>query len=142
MIDAFSIEEFTECMTFIIDNEAAKDPKTRVRTILICKVSKPSFGSLESFVDKNQAQITSNNPNEHNTAELYDRSKLERSFAENDQNRAQNMAPNYANDANDTLPTSHGLKPIIYRLEDSDTWGCKNCRLKGDIHEMRDHVCH
>ena len=95
-----------------------------------------------SFVDKNQAQITSINPNDHNEAEVYDRSQPERSFAKNDQNYAQNTAPNDPNDPNDLLHTSYDQKPIIYRLGDSDTWGCKNCRLRGDIHEMRDHVCH
>jgi hypothetical protein len=66
---------------------------------MICKgkskeVCKSSFGSFGSFVDKNQAQITSINPNDHNEAELCNRSQPERSFAENDQNHAQNTAPN------------------------------------------------
>ena len=38
-----------------------KDTKTRVKIIKICKVS---FESLESFEDKNHAQITSDNPND------------------------------------------------------------------------------
>ena len=88
------------------------------------------------------AQISSNIPNDHNETERYDRSQPERSFGEFDENHAQNMTPNDTNDTNDTLHTSYGPKPIIYRLGDSDTWGCKNCRLKGDIHEMRNHVCH
>ena len=58
------------------------------------------------------------------------------------QSHAQNQNMNATNATNDTLHTSYDPKPLVYRLGDSDTWGCENCRLKGDIHEMRNHVCH
>jgi hypothetical protein len=94
----------------VIDKEAAKDPKTRVKTILIqnvklCKQSLESFGSLEG---KNQAQITNDNLSDRNQAERNDRSQVEGSFAENKLNRARNTAPNDANYTNDTLHTLQG----------------------------------
>ena len=29
----------------------------------------------------------------------------------------------------------------IFRLGRSDTWACKNCKQKGDVHYMREHMC-
>jgi hypothetical protein len=94
----------------VIDKEAAKDPKTRVKTILIqnVKLCKQSLESFESPEDKNRAQIASDNSNDQNKTKRYDRSQAEGSFAENEQNRVQNSGSNDANDANDTLHTLHG----------------------------------
>jgi hypothetical protein len=120
----------------VIDKEAAKDPKTRTKTILIqnVKLCKQSFESLEPFAGKNQAQITS----------------------ENDQNHAQNMAPSDANDANDTLHTfqqepstqasqaPQQLTPeqirMIERLGNYGTFRCKICNYKDDKQGMSRHM--
>ena len=29
----------------------------------------------------------------------------------------------------------------IFRLGQSDIWACENCRQKGDVHYMREHLC-
>ena len=29
----------------------------------------------------------------------------------------------------------------IFRLGRSDTWACENCKQKGDVHYMREHMC-
>jgi hypothetical protein len=120
----------------IIDNEAAKDPNTRVRTISICKakgmdkdkdernnkdsgsqdkdkdtsndVRKLSFESLESFAEENHAQFSSDIPNDSNQAQRTDPSELGESFGKNDQNLAQNVG---VNDPNDTLHTSQDGSP-------------------------------
>jgi hypothetical protein len=70
----------------IIDNEAAKDPNTRARTVCICK---QSFGSLESF------------------ASLQDNNK------EDSPNTIDDNLPNGANGANDTLHMSQGQSPEV-----------------------------
>ena len=31
--------------------------------------------------------------------------------------------------------------PMIFRLGRSDTWACENCKQKGDVHYMREHLC-
>jgi hypothetical protein len=98
----------------IIDNEAAKNPKTRVKTIMICK---QSFEPFDRSQDKNQAQNTSYNANDSDKSERYNRSETKQSFGENKQNHAQNVGLNDANDANDTLHTlQHEPEPnqILY----------------------------
>ena len=32
-------------------------------------------------------------------------------------------------------------KKNIYRLGNSDTWACKECKIKGDRHFMKQHFC-
>ena len=67
--------------------------------------------TLESFDDKNRAQKTSDIPNDHGLTERANRSELEQSFGKNDQNCAQNMAPNDPNDSNDTFRSSEEGNP-------------------------------
>ena len=86
----------------IIDNEAAKDPRTRVRTIMICN---PSFGSFDRSQDKNHAQTTST------------------SNIPNDQNRAQNTTASDASDASDHLHTLQE-EPSAENLI---IFSCRNC---------------
>jgi hypothetical protein len=33
------------------------------------------------------------------------------------------------------------FNPHIYRLGNSDRWGCDKCHLKDDIHYMKQHIC-
>lgn len=33
------------------------------------------------------------------------------------------------------------VSKTIYRLGHSDTWACRNCKQKGDIHYMKQHNC-
>jgi hypothetical protein len=139
----------------IINNEAAKNPKTRVKSILIQKITgekqevcKQSFESLESFEDKNHAQIASDNPNDINEFERSCRSQPEGSFAKTQKNRAQNGG---SSDTSDTLHVLEGnpendieqssseqqqqqqqIPDSIYRLGHSDKWACKNCNLRDD----------
>ncbi len=110
----------------IIDNEAAKNPKTRVKTILICK---QSFEPFTSFAYKNHAQVTSDDANDTIESELYNHSEGRQSFEENDQNRAQNMGPNDSSDANDSLHILQGS----YSDSDSDYPSiCYYCDYKPD----------
>jgi hypothetical protein len=113
----------------IIDNEAAKNPKTRVKTIMICK---QSFEPFTSFAGKNHAQVTSDNANDTDESERYNRSHTKQSFEENDQNHAQNIGPNDSSDANDTLHTLQGS----YSDSDSDyPTICYYCDYKPDSRE-------
>ena len=65
----------------------------------------------QSFDDKNRAQKTSDIPNDCGLTERANRSELEQSFGKNDQNCAQNMAPNDPNDSNDTFRSSEEGNP-------------------------------
>jgi len=110
----------------IIDNEAAKNPKTRVKTIMICK---QSFEPFVSFAGKNHARVTSDNANDTIESERLYRSETKQSFEENDQNRAQNIGPNDSSDANDTFHTLQGS----YSDSDSDYPAiCYYCDYKPD----------
>ena len=113
-----------------------QDSKTRLKTIVICKTP---FEALEAFdtPDSHSKQTDSSNAST-NASESDDQIASDK----DNQSHAQNQNTNATNATNDTLHTSYNPKPIIYRLWDSDTWGCENCSLKGDIHEMRDHACH
>ena len=90
----------------VIDKEAAKDPTTRVKTILIqnTKLCKQPFESLESFASKNHAQITSNNSNDSDDGERSYSSEPKQSLGGKEQNRAKNMGPNDVNDTLHSLP--------------------------------------
>jgi hypothetical protein len=62
-------------------------------------------------------------------------------------NSQQGMSPGSQN-VSHVSHTSHASQLIqrqvstpIYRLGHSDTWACKNCRQRGDIHYMKQHFC-
>jgi hypothetical protein len=38
-------------------------------------------------------------------------------------------------------PSSLSLSPPIYRIGNTDRFGCENCRVKGDKWAMQDHNC-
>jgi hypothetical protein len=82
-----------------------QDPNTRVKTI---EIRKTSFGSLESFDDKNHAQITSDNSNDVNDEPFDSNDTDNESFGKTEENRAQNTTPNDSNGSNDTFGTLQG----------------------------------
>jgi hypothetical protein len=57
----------------------------------------------------------------------------------NTQNHAQNSSFGDTGYTGDILHTSSSLP--IYRLGHSDTFACKDCKQKGDIHYMKQHNC-
>jgi hypothetical protein len=58
---------------------------------------------------------------------------------ENSQNHAQNSSSGDSGYTGDIIHTSSSLP--IYRLGHSDTFACKDCKLKGDIWFMEQHPC-
>jgi hypothetical protein len=112
------------------------DSKTKLRFITICKVSSLPYPASP---DKNQAQITSD----------FSDGKVTVASPVSSPNEGQNHAQitegdgSYASD--DTLHTvkeSHRetTKGTIYRLGDSDLFGCKDCSVVGDS-RMEYHDC-
>jgi hypothetical protein len=51
----------------------------------------------------------------------------------------QNLRTSDASDISD--PTSEQESRSIFRLGQSDVWACENCKQKGDVHYMREHLC-
>jgi hypothetical protein len=50
--------------------------------------------------------------------------------------------PIKSNKSKHNNPSPEDIRKNIYRLgQHSDTWGCNNCRLKGDIWDMKEHHC-
>jgi hypothetical protein len=63
------------------------------------------------------------------------------------QNCARNCSSGDSGDTGDIIHTIQSDKQeddwseTIYRLGHSNTWVCKNCKQKGDIHYMKQHNC-
>ena len=57
------------------------------------------------------------------------------------QNHLQSDPPDVSHTITDPEINSEQEPRNIYRLGRSDTWACENCRQKGDIHYMREHLC-
>jgi hypothetical protein len=64
------------------------------------------------------------------------------SSPENGENRAQNRTSEDSEGSEDIVPTllEHGTS-TIYRLGQSDTFACQNCRIRGDKWFMGQHEC-
>jgi hypothetical protein len=108
------------------------DSKTKLRFITICKVSSLPYPASP---DKNQAQITS----DFSDGKVTVASPV--SSPNEDQNHAQIVKSygSYASD--DTLHTVKETKGSIYRLGDSDLFGCKDCKIVADRMFMESHDC-
>jgi hypothetical protein len=109
------------------------DSISKLRFVDICKTS--SLSKLSSL-DKNQAQITSD----------FSDDKVTVSTPVSSPNEGQNHAQisksdgSYASD--DTLHTvKESTKGTIYRLGDSDLFGCKDCKIVSDRIFMASHDC-
>jgi hypothetical protein len=86
----------------VIDNNSARDPKTKVKTIEICKVS---LLALPSLPDQNHAQIAGDIGNDIDEKGMIISSKDKISLPKTPKNHAQNDAGNDSDDGNDILHT-------------------------------------
>lgn len=94
----------------------------------ICKVSSPPSPASP---DKNQARITSDTGDDTVTLPS----------ANEDQNHAQITKGDSSYASDDTLHTVKETKGSIYRLGDSDLFGCKDCKILADRIFMESHDC-
>ena len=97
------------------------------------KIRKISPECPVSPEDANQAQLQLENPGD--IAGDIDLISPE----ENTENQAKSEQSGDTGYTGDILHTSSSLP--IYRLGHSDIFACENCKLKGDIHSMKQHNC-
>lgn len=112
-----------------------KDSKTKLRTVTICKVS-----SLPSLLtpEKNQARITS----DFGVDTGDDTVTQDNIPSPNEgQNHAQITKGVDGVASDDSLHTVKETKGSIYRLGDSDLFGCKDCKIVADRTFMESHDC-
>jgi hypothetical protein len=109
------------------------DTTTNTRRMEIRKIPPECPVSPE---DPNQAQIQLENSGD--ISEDNNSISPDISPAANTENQAQNEQSGDTGYTGDIL---HSSSPPIYRLGRSDTFACENCKLKGDIHYMKQHNC-
>lgn len=114
--------------------ERQKDSSTNTILIEIRKISPECPVSPE---DPNQAQLHLENPGDIRR----DNNSIspDISPAANSQNQEQNRSSGDPGYTGDIIHTSSPLP--IHRLGRSDTFACKDCKLKGDIWFMKQHLC-
>jgi hypothetical protein len=122
--------------------ERPVDTTTNTRRIEIRKISPEHPVSPE---DPNQAQLQLENSGD--IAGDIQTISPDISPAANSQNHAQNSSSGDTGDSGDIIHTIQSDKQEddrskrVYRLGHSDTWACKDCKQKGDIHYMKQHNC-
>ncbi len=114
--------------------ERPKDSSTNTTLIEIRKISPECPVSPE---DPNQAQLRLENPGDitGDTGSI----SPDISPEENIENQAQSEQSGDIGDSGDIIHTSSPLP--IHRLGHSDIFACQNCKLKGDIWFMKQHLC-
>jgi hypothetical protein len=128
----------TNLREFGIEISYTKDIATRVKKWKIIRSVKDRSDRYDRSEEENHAQNEPENANDVSNAHS---DASEKSFGKNTENHVQNQGCERSNDVNDVIRISSGNRVDIYRIGNTDTFGCMSCKLKGDKWFMQEHSC-